>query len=424
MTATATKRTVRDPRLDFFRGLAMFVIFIAHTPRDFWALWIPARFGFSDATETFVFCSGMASALAFGAIFHKKGWLMGTARIVYRVWQVYWAHIGLFFAVLLLITSFDAAGIFTSEYWSRSYVGALNLKHFFTKTPDLIIGLFTLTYVPNYFDILPMYLVILAMIPIVMGLQRISLWAVASFVIGVWLLANLELFGAEPINFPAEPWSQRGWFFNPLGWQLVFFTGFAFMSGWIKPPPVDKRLIILAIVIILVSLPFAYFRIYNAKPSWFLYTELSPWFKEQRAAIAPLRGKSEFGLFRYIHFLATAYLAWVAVGPLGSRLKNWGRFQIVVDTIRKVGQQSLAVFVSSLVIAQIVGMGFRMFSTHWAVVLTGNLIGFAALIAVAHTAAWFKSQPWRQQKVTPAATSTSHSGSSTMPMGAPARKID
>ncbi|MEP0941311.1 MAG: OpgC domain-containing protein [Rhizobiaceae bacterium] len=424
MTATATKRTVRDPRLDFFRGLAMFVIFIAHTPRDFWALWIPARFGFSDATETFVFCSGMASAIAFGAIFHKHGWLMGSARIVYRVWQVYWAHIGLFFAVLLLITSFDQAGIFTSEYWSRSYVGALNLKHFFTKTPDLIIGLFTLTYVPNYFDILPMYLVILAMIPIVMGLSRISLWAVASFVIGVWLLANLELFGAEPINFPAEPWSQRNWFFNPLGWQLVFFTGFAFMSGWIKPPPVDKRLIILAVVIILVSLPFAYFRIYNAKPSWVLYTELSPWFKEQRAAIAPLRGKSEFGLFRYIHFLATAYLAWVAVGPLGSRLKNWGRAQIVVDTIRKVGQQSLAVFVSSLVIAQIVGMGFRMFSTHWAVVLTGNLIGFAALIAVAHSAAWFKSQPWRQQKVTPPATSASQSGSSTVPMGVPARKID
>ncbi len=424
MAEPAMQKTVRDPRLDFFRGLAMFIIFIAHTPRDFWALWIPARFGFSDATETFVFCSGMASAIAFGAIFHKQGWLMGAARIAYRVWQVYWAHIGLFFAILLLVTAFDQAGIFQSEYWQRSYVSSLNLKHFYTKTPDLIVGLFTLTYVPNYFDILPMYLVILAMIPIVMGLSRISPWAVAAFVVGVWLIANLELFGAEPLNFPAEPWSKRNWFFNPLGWQLVFFTGFAFMSGWIKPPPVNRKLILLALAIVLIALPFAYFRIYNARPDWLLHTDLSPWFKEQRKAMAPLIGKTEFGLFRYIHFLATAYLAWVAVGPLGSRIKNWGRAQFVVDTIRKVGQQSLAVFVSSLVVAQMVGMMFRMLGTHWYVVALGNLIGFSALIAVAYSVAWFKSQPWRKQKVIATVTPVPQSGSSTLPAGIPARKVD
>ncbi len=424
MSNTAIKKTVRDPRLDFFRGIAMFVIFIAHTPRDFWALWIPARFGFSDATETFVFCSGMASAIAFGAVFQKRGWLMGTARIVFRVWQVYWAHIALFFTVLLLLTALDQAGVFTSDNWNKSYVGALNLKHFYTKTPDLVIGMFTLTYVPNYFDILPMYLVILALVPIVMGLERISLWAVATFVIGTWVIANLPLFGGPLLNFPAEPWSQRRWFFNPLGWQLVFFTGFAFMRGWIKPPPVRKDLIWLAIAIVVISLPFAYFRIYNAKPGYVLYTELSPWFKEQRADIALLRGKSQFGIFRYVHFLATAYLAWIAVGPLGSRIKDWGKAQFVVDIIRKVGQQSLAVFVASLVVAQSVGIIFKMFGTHWAIVAFGNLLGFAALIAVAYSVAWFKSQPWRQQKVIEPSSPPSHSGASTFPSGVPAGKID
>ncbi len=58
----------RDPRLDFFRGVGMFIILIAHITNNPWTLWIPARFGFSDATEMFVFCSGMASALAFGAV--------------------------------------------------------------------------------------------------------------------------------------------------------------------------------------------------------------------------------------------------------------------------------------------------------------------------------------------------------------------
>ena len=62
-------RRPRDPRLDFFRGVGMFIILIAHITDNPWTLWIPARFGFSDATEIFVFCSGMASALAFGALF-------------------------------------------------------------------------------------------------------------------------------------------------------------------------------------------------------------------------------------------------------------------------------------------------------------------------------------------------------------------
>ena len=92
-TQSVARATVRDPRLDFFRGIAMFIILIAHVPNDWLALWIPARFGFSDATETFVFCSGMASAIAFGRVFRTRGLAMGTARVGFRVWQVYWAHI-------------------------------------------------------------------------------------------------------------------------------------------------------------------------------------------------------------------------------------------------------------------------------------------------------------------------------------------
>lgn len=78
-TQTASKPTApaaraRDLRLDFFRGLAMFIILLAHTPGNVWTLWIPARFGFSDAADIFVFCSGLASALAFGVVFTKRSW--------------------------------------------------------------------------------------------------------------------------------------------------------------------------------------------------------------------------------------------------------------------------------------------------------------------------------------------------------------
>ena len=150
----------RDPRLDFFRGIAMFIILIAHIPSNSLTLWIPARFGFSDATETFVFCSGMASAIAFGRAFKDSGWVMGTTRVSFRIWQVYWAHIGLFFAIAATMVALNAL---VPE--GRNYVSQLNLHHFFNDTQTNLIALMTLTYVPNYFDILPMYLVILAMMP-------------------------------------------------------------------------------------------------------------------------------------------------------------------------------------------------------------------------------------------------------------------
>ena len=83
----AAQVRVRDIRLDFFRGIAMFIILFAHTPGNWITRWIPARWGFSDATEMFVFCSGMASAIAFGMTFDRAGWLLGSARVAYRVWN-------------------------------------------------------------------------------------------------------------------------------------------------------------------------------------------------------------------------------------------------------------------------------------------------------------------------------------------------
>lgn len=103
----------------------MFIIFIAHLPANSWALWIPARFGFSDATEIFVFCSGMASAIAFGRVFELHGLAMGSARVIYRVWQVYWAHICLFLGVAGMLAFLQINGL-TSE----DYVGKLNLWPF------------------------------------------------------------------------------------------------------------------------------------------------------------------------------------------------------------------------------------------------------------------------------------------------------
>ncbi|PJI84260.1 hypothetical protein BC777_3801 [Yoonia maricola] len=382
--AAAPQVRVRDPRLDFFRGIAMFIILIAHVPSNWLTLWIPARFGFSDATETFVFCSGMASAIAFGTVFRQQGLAMGTARIAFRTWQVYWAHVALFIAIaatMVLMTRVFPDG--------RDYVGQLNLHPFFNRPQENLLGLLTLTYVPNYFDILPMYLVILALIPLMVALANVHVGLAILASVSIWLGAN-----ALGWNFPAEPWSDREWYFNPFGWQLIFFTGFALMAGWLPPPPVDRRLFWGAVAIVLIMLPIAYFRIYREVAL----------FSDIRGQIGFLIQKTDFGILRYVHFLATAYIAWVLVGAKGANILPSGSGHIlsviwsyILAAIMKVGQQSLAVFITSMFLARILGVLFDQVGRSYVTMVWVNALGFAVIIALAYGVGWFKSQPWKKK---------------------------
>ncbi|GAA6197478.1 OpgC domain-containing protein [Pseudophaeobacter arcticus] len=395
----APAKRQRDPRLDFYRGIAMFIILVAHIPGNRWTGWIPARFGFSDATEIFVFCSGMASAIAFGSSYAQQGWALGTARVVFRCWQVFWAHIGLFFFVAMTMAALDTYGSF-----DKTYINSLNLQHFFNNPAPQLVGLFTLTYVPNYFDILPMYLVVLALMPVMMGVERLGLWAVALTSGLIWLAANPYLVGLGPdgLSLPAEPWSQREWFFNPFGWQLLFFTGFAFMKGWLPPPPVSALLGAAAAAFLLLSAPFGSWKVFLwvDAANGDLGDMIRPWWQ----TTAQWREKSDFGLLRYTHFLALAYLGWLIAGTGGKRLiasghslgaRIWAR---LLGIITKVGQQSLAVFVFSMALARLIGFALDQTERGIAITALANLTGFALIIACAYGAGWFKSHPWRAKR--------------------------
>jgi hypothetical protein len=373
-----TPPRIRDPRLDFFRGVGMFIILIAHITDNPWTLYIPARFGFSDATEIFVFCSGMASAIAFGAVFARAGFVWGCVRIAYRVWQVYWVHLGVFLTTLAAMLALNATGVFP-----RDEVAALNLYPLFQADGGNVLGLLTLTYVPNYFDVLPMYLVILALIPVMIGLSRIDTSLAVAVSVVMWLAATSGM-----LNLPAEWWfaggSERTWFFNPFAWQLVFFTGFALMSGWLPAPPVRRGLVWLAVAVVVISVPFAWYKTIN----------VLPFVQEWRRDWAVLIDKSGYGVLRHVHFLALAYLAWVAVGPGGRRLTGGPAVTRVVRVMSGVGQQSLAVFATSMVLARVLGAVLNLGGSGPLVTLAVNLTGFAAIIGVAALMRVIKRQPW------------------------------
>mgnify|MGYP005738996021 FL=1 len=204
-------RRQRDRRLDFFRGMAMFIILIAHIPRDWWALWIPARFGFSDGAEMFVFCSGMASALAFGSLYRSHGFGTLLARVSFRVWQIYWAHITLFLATVVVLLAGNAWLDTGVDYTRRPWI-----VPFLEDTPTYLPALLTLTYVPGLFDMLPMYVAVLCLLPIVATLGNIKPLYAGLFVVTLWLISTTNSF-----DLPGSPRTDHVWFFNPLGWQLV-----------------------------------------------------------------------------------------------------------------------------------------------------------------------------------------------------------
>jgi hypothetical protein len=77
----------RDLRLDLFRGIGLWMIFLDHVPQDVVA-WLTLRnYGFSDAAEFFVFISGYLAGYIYGPIVGSGNFLAATKRLVMRAWQ-------------------------------------------------------------------------------------------------------------------------------------------------------------------------------------------------------------------------------------------------------------------------------------------------------------------------------------------------
>jgi hypothetical protein len=352
----------------------MFIILFAHIPWNAWANWIPARFGFSDATEIFVFCSGVASALAFGRVFERRGWALGAARIVQRIWQVYWAHIGVFVATVAVLGAAQAA------FPGGRYLADLNLAPFLADPAGGLLGLLTLTYVPNYFDILPMYLVILGLIPVAMAAAGRGLGLAATGSVALWCLAAVGT-----LELPAEPWSDRAWFFNPFSWQLLFFAGFAFGRGWLRPPAFNGKLALAAAAVLIAAAPVSCQFGFECHAAW----GTAPWLGDAHRALFPLIDKTHLGPLRIMHFAALAYLAYSLAGEGGRRLVG-----PLCAGVALVGRQTLAVFMTGLVLAQALGVALDRLGHGWAAQTGVNVVGCATLVVVAGLVEWFKGAPW------------------------------
>jgi hypothetical protein len=368
----AQTKAARDVRLDVFRGLSMLIIFVAHVPDNPWASFIPARFGWSSAAEIFVFSSGLASSFAFGRTFVRHGFRIGLLRIVQRLYQVYWAHIGL--CLLIMGITAYAGGLLAQDYFSEWGFGPL------AKNAGMgIDALLTLQLLPALLNILPMYLVLLAMIPLAILMSRLHRWLPLAVGILLWLVVqftNLNLMSPTDGGTP--------WFFNPLAWQLLFFTGFSIGMGWVTPPALRRGpWFWLALAFVVISIPMTFWAI----------TDRVPALQRLQDALMPDTRPTQLHILRYIHFLCLAHVVLTLIDGTKEKLAGGFARHLVI-----IGQQTLPSFQAGLVLACILGIALDVWGRAPPLVAIANIVGFLGIYLVARITAYFKSPPWRSGK--------------------------
>src|SRR6266481_3490053 len=193
----------RDLRLDFFRGLALFFIFIDHIPENTLSYFTLQAIGFSDAAEVFIFISGYTAALVYGRTLLQQGRLFATAQVYRRVWQLYVAHIFLF----VIFTAEVSYTVLTFN--NPMYNEEMGVGDFLQEPHVAIIKALLLQFQPTFLDILPPYVVLLASFPLVLLL--LTRHALAALLPALALYATVPIFGLALHGFPPD----HLWFFNP-----------------------------------------------------------------------------------------------------------------------------------------------------------------------------------------------------------------
>lgn len=358
----------RDVRLDVLRGLALLIIFIDHIPGILFAGLTPQAFGYADAAEAFVLIAGLSAYHAYRGRMNEAGVVRGSLPIFNRVWQLYVTHL----ALVVLVAGIAAYA--ARRFGDPNYLEALGLDLFLADPALAIVGVVTLTFLPNYLDILPLYMLVLAALPLVLLALRVH-WALPlALSFGLYLVAQVT--GLNLPNIQAA----RVWFFNPLAWQFIFVVGVVLShlvaTGALEPLFRRKRLVL---AITLLAAAYAFVSLISVAP-WRQIPQFANVLVIDPADL-PVSDKTNLSVLRLIDAFAKAWL----IAVLVPRSAAW-LMSVPARLLALAGRQSLPVFVLGLVLSTVSGVivreaGFVLW-VQSAVVLAGIalLIGFAALL--------------------------------------------
>ncbi|WFU21322.1 OpgC domain-containing protein [Bradyrhizobium sp. CB1717] len=371
----------RDLRLDLFRGVANWAIFLDHIP-DNVVNWITTRnYGFSDAADLFVFISGYTASFVYARMMLDRGFIVGATRLTKRVWQLYVAHI-ILFVIYIASISYLALRFGDSDMINEFNVAGLVDN----ATETLRQGLF-LRFKPLNLDVLPLYIVLMGLFPPVLWfmLRKPDLTMALSIVL--WLAARH--FGWNLTAYPAGQW-----YFNPYCWQVLFvFGAWCSMGGARRSmtlinSPITLWLCLGYLLFALVMTMAGRFPTFGGMfPEW-LFSAFNP---NDKTNLAP---------YRFLHFVVIVILV-IRFVP-----KDWpGLEWKVFDPLIVCGQQSLAVFCVGVFLSFVGHFELSMSSGSLFAQLFVSIAGIAIMTTVAYYISWSKKQdkPLKPPPAKPAA---------------------
>jgi len=368
----------RDLRLDFFRGLSLMFIFLNHIPNNV-VSWISNRnYGFSDATEIFVFISGYSVMLAYGGLPAKSGYVVTFARVWKRVWQIYTAHIFLF---MIFITHIA----YVSSHFNPVFAEEMGIVDLFEAPHILLLQALLLRFKPANMDVLPLYIALLFVFPFLLPI--LTRWPNRLLAASLLLWAIVQ---RTHWNFSAHP--EGGWFFNPLAWQFLFLLG-AWCALKRREAPWRRlpKWPTLAVAALYLLFSFAIVSTWNYPP-WSGY--VPDWLKR---IIYPV-DKTEQDILRLLHFLCLAYGAALLVKPQADWLK-WR----AVQPLMQCGKHSLHVFCAGIFLSFAAQFILVEFNPGYAMQFAVSFAGMALMIALAELMTWYKKAETSPGKASPSA---------------------
>jgi hypothetical protein len=310
---------MREPNaVDFWRGVALITIFVNHIPGNVFQDYTYSQYGISDAAELFVFLAGWSIGIATrgrDGVPEPAG--RTVLRLLSRMVEVYRAQ--------LVITAIALAMLAGAALYLDNplLVEWHNAGPIFSDPIQATVGWVTLLHQLGFFNILPLYVVLLGLAPAFVLLARVHLGLALG--ISVLLYAVSLVF---EINIPSWP-VEGHWFFNPLCWQLLLVLGFAaheWRRGSERFLVWRRRLMPLGVVIVLVGAVLSWF---NLRPDPLAVPEPRLLFIFDKSYLSPAR---------LVHFLGVL-LAFQAVFGLIQPRTRWLTRQLAA-----LGRNSLAVF--------------------------------------------------------------------------------
>jgi hypothetical protein len=347
--------------IDFWRGFALLTIFINHVPGLYFERFTYRNVSLSDSAELFVFLAGWAMRKLVEGPARTLSAASLVLRLEGRALNVYVAQTVITEIAIALLA---AASMLLDAPFLLDWHNAAAV---FNDPVRAQVGLVLLTHQLGYFNILPLYVVLMFGAPMMALTHRYAkrILLPASFA----LYAGALTFGANLPTWPLE----GTWFFNPLTWQLIYILGFVLagedgLGGFARRH--RKMLWWLAVPIILLGAAAA---MTDFSPDPIDVPDPKLFFMFDKTFLSPAR---------LIHSLALTALFAGAFGALGQWLPRCAGF------LSLLGRNSLNVFCAASLLS-LIGQVFRfVYGGHVATDAIIVILGVSLMGLVAWTSEW------------------------------------